>query len=87
MPYRRHCMKTIENIIAGDMDGVDVDGSAIRRVQAWWKARKLYLDSVIASLGEKYEVVISPNAAPREIVRAVVNAHLWPSTRSAYSPG
>jgi len=87
MPYKRHCMETIEKIIAGDTKDVYCEESGICRIKAWWFSSLLYFESVIASLREKHRVVFANNPAPREIVRAVVNAHLWPSTRSVFVTG
>jgi hypothetical protein len=85
IPYKRYCAETIEKIIAGEEKSVSCDGKAIWRIRAWWAACILYFESVMASLREKYGVEINVSA-PKEIVRAVVNAHLWPHTRSAYTP-
>ena len=87
IPYKRHCAETCEKIIVGDTDGVPCEGSTIRRIKAWWTASQLYFTSILASLREKYGAVFSEHPAPREIVRAVVNAHLWNHTRSAYVTG
>ena len=85
IPYKRHCADTIEKIITGSEDGVDCDGSTIIRIRAWWAAWMLYFKSILASLRIKHGVAVSVSA-PKEIVRAVVNAHLWPHTRSAFLP-
>ena len=85
IPYKRYCAETIEKIIAGDEESVSCDGRAIWRIRAWWAACILYFESVMASLREKYGVEFCM-CAPREIVRAAANAHLWPHTRSAYMP-
>ena len=87
IPYKRHCADSIEKIIAGDVEDVCCDDNMIRRIRAWWAACLLYFESVLASLREKYELVFSANSAPREIVRAVANAHLWLHTRSAFLSG
>jgi hypothetical protein len=87
MPYKRHCMETIERIIADDTKDIYCEISAISRIKAWWAGCLLYFESVIVSLREKYRAVFTNNPAPKEIVRAVVNAHLWPSTRSALLTG
>jgi len=84
IPYKRYSAETIEQIIDGREVGINCEESTIRRIRTWWKACKLYFDSVIASLREKLGVEFSIKPAPREIVRAVVNAHLWVHTRSAF---
>jgi hypothetical protein len=82
IPYRRHCAETYERIIAGDVDGVDCENSTIYRIRAWWAACLLYFRGVLGSLREKYGMGFPEDPAPKEIVRAVVNAHLWIHTRS-----
>ena len=87
IPYKRHCAETVENIVTGNTNDVCCDDNTIRRIRTWWVACRLYFESVIESLREKYGVVFSASPAPREIVRAVVNAHLWDHTRSAFLSG
>jgi hypothetical protein len=87
MPYKRHCAETYEKVIGGDTGDVCCEESTTRRILAWWAACLLYFESVLASLREKYGVVLSGKSAPREIVRAVVNSHLWVSTRSVFLSG
>jgi hypothetical protein len=87
IPYKRHCAESVEKIIAGDATTVYCDGSTARRIRAWWAACYLYFESVLASLKEKYGTGFSNPPAPKEIVRAVVNAHLWIHTRSAFLSG
>jgi len=87
IPYKRHCADTVEKIIAGDTDGLFCEDSTIRRVKAWWAACRVYLESVLASLREKYAAALYAYSAPREIVRAAVNTHLWIHTRSAFLSG
>ena len=87
VPYKRHCAENIEKIIAGDASAVYCDGSTVSRIRAWWAVCYLYFVSVLASLREKHGTVFSDPPALVEIVRAVVNAHLWVHTRSAYLSG
>ena len=87
MPYKRHCMETIENVIAGKTEDVPCEISTISRIRAWWIACQLYFESIMASLRTKYGAVFNARPAPREIVKAVVNSHNWPSTRSAFMTG
>ena len=87
IPYKRHCLETVETVVSGGADGLPCEESTIRRIRAWWAACRLYFESVIESLREKYGAVFSACPAPREIVRAVVNAHLWDHTRSAFLSG
>ena len=87
VPYKRHCTKTIEKIIRGRVRGVLCEGSTIRKIRAWWIACRLYFESVMVSLAEKHGMAFSERPAPKEIVRAVANAHLWVHTRSAFLSG
>jgi len=86
MPYKRHCASTIEMIIIED-GNVCCDDRTIRRIKDWWATCSQYFKNVINSLREKYGNVFSADPAPREIIRAAVNAHLWIHTRSAYLSG
>jgi hypothetical protein len=86
MPYKRHGANTIEKVIAGEGDWAHCAQGTIGRIRAWWSSCLLYFESVLASLREKYGLVFSVKSAPREIIRAVVNAHLWVHTRSAVTP-
>lgn len=88
MPYKRHCTKTIEKIIASEAtEEVICEESTIRRIKAWWAAYRQYFESILTSLGEKYGVIFAANPKPREVVRAVANANLWIHTRSAFLSG
>ena len=88
IPYKRHCAGTVERIVGGgDIGGMNCEESTIRRIRTWWATCRPYFENVLASLREKYGAVFSVGSAPREIVRAVVNAHLWVHTRSAFLPG
>lgn len=86
VPYKRHCSETIEKIIGGDTDGISCEERTIRRIRTWWTALVLYFSGILTSLREKHGAALSLSA-PKEIVRAVVNSHLWPHTRSAFAPG
>ena len=87
VPYKRYCAETVEAIITGETAAIVCEEGTIRRIRAWWMACRLYFESVIASLQEKYEIAFSSNMAPSEIFRAVTNAHLWPSTQSVFLSG
>jgi hypothetical protein len=84
IPYKRHRTETIEKIIGGKCEGVDCEQSTIHRIRAWWRACKLYFESILASLREKLGMTLPESPAPKEIVRAVANSHLWVHTRSAF---
>ena len=87
VPYKRHCAKTVKNIVDDKPESTCCDDRTAKRIKAWWEACRLYFENVLVSLSEKYGVVFSQRPAPREIVRAVVNANLWIHTRSAYLSG
>jgi len=87
IPYKRHCASTVGKVIGGNTGDACCEGRTIRRIRAWWAACRLYFESVLASLREKYDAVFSPDPAPKEIVRAVVNANLWVHTRSVFLSG
>ena len=87
VPYKRHCAATIEKIVAGKSGVVPCETRTIHRIRAWWAACIVYFRGVLAALREKYGVEFSKKPAPKEIVRAVVNAHLWIHTRTAYLTG
>ena len=87
VPYKRHCADTVEGIVGGDAVDVCCEGRTINRIREWWECCRLYFESVLSSLREKYGAVFSANPAPREIVRAVANANLWIHTRSAFLSG
>jgi len=84
VPYKRHCVETLEKIVGGE--AVYCEVNTIRRISAWWATCLLYFKSVLASLREKYGTAFSSKPTPREIVRALVNAHLWVHTRSVSLP-
>jgi hypothetical protein len=86
IPYKRHCAETVENIISGETEDVCCDLVTEMRIRAWWAYFHLYFTSILASLQVKYRIVFSVNPAPREIVRAVVNANLWVHTRTEMTP-
>ena len=87
VPYKRHCAMTIEKIVTGKSEDVPCETRTIHHIRAWWASHKLYFKSILASLQEKYAVDFPEEPAPKEIVRAVVNANLWPHTRTVYLTG
>ena len=83
IPYKRHCVETIENIINGNTEDVCCDFVTEYRIRSWWVSILLYFEKILASLKIKYEMEFSAKTAPREIIRALVNSNLWVHTRSA----
>jgi hypothetical protein len=88
VPYRLHCIGTFEEIIneAKNAD-VNCEDSTINRILTWWEAIQLYIQSVYESIKEKYGMDLTAEKKLGKIVRALVNTHSWPSTRSALTPG
>ena len=84
VPYKLHNSQTIEEIINGADEAICCEESTINRIKAWWLTIKLYIESVKASLEFKYGITFSSESKLPEIVRALVNRHLWPGTRSAW---
>ena len=87
VPYKRHCAESIEKIIGGKGDEVSCESSTIRKIKTWWERMLPYLIGVLNSLNAKYGMAFTGTSAPKEIVRAVVNANLWVHTRSACMSG
>jgi len=87
VPYKRHCAETIEKVIEGKVEEVCCEESTIRRIKEWWAECRQYFQSVLASLARKYGTVFYGEPTPKEIVRAVANAHLWVHTRSVFLSG
>jgi len=84
VPYKRHSAQTIEIITNGTDESIYCEESTINRIKAWWASIKLYIESVEASIKIKYDITFSKERKLPEIVRALVNTHLWPGTRSAW---
>jgi hypothetical protein len=86
VPYKRHCTQTINSIINAKDDMIYCEESTISRIKAWWSGMQRYQKNVMASLKEKYRIEVTTATKLPEIVRALVNTHLWPGTRSALTP-
>ena len=88
IPYKRHARETVEAIIDEEAEALsdEIENSTINRIRRWWRGVFLYFQSIMVSLKAKYGMEFSPNPKMAEIVRAVVNAHMWIHTRSAYVP-
>ena len=87
IPYKRHCAATVENVISDNYVDVCCEESTIRRIRLWWQTMYLYFKGVCDALTAKYGTHFSDPLKPKETVRAVANAHLWISTRSACPSG
>jgi len=86
VPYKRHCAETIVQVAIGDEPPGTVKQPTIHRIRDWWQDISQYLHGVALALEVKFDIHFSSPLQPIEIVRAVVNQHLWIQTRSVYSP-
>jgi len=86
VPYKRHCVETIENIIIGEVADICCDYVTEYRIKRWWSAFRLYFENIKMSLQIKYRAVFSENSTPKEIIRAITNTNLWVHTRTAMTP-
>jgi len=84
VPYKSHSAQTIEIIINEIDESVPCEESTINRIKAWWVSIQLYIESVAASIKFKYNITFPKEIKLLEIVRALVNTHLWPGTYSAW---
>jgi len=87
VPYKRHCLETIEKVIAGNNEDVCCEESTLRRIRLWWSACRVYLENIIASLQRKYGALLPACPTPGELVRAAVNTSNFVHTRSAFVSG
>ena len=91
VPYKQECAETIEKVINGDTAEVGCEDSTINRIKAWWSNIMPYIRSVLLSIREKHSIAIELGEMGgiklRQIVRALVNTHLWPSAQSVLAPG
>ena len=87
VPYKRHCAETIEDIINNEAEVAEYEESTVYRIRAWWRGLLVYIHGVLGSLKAKYGVAFSNPLKPKEVVRALANAHLYVATRSACTSG
>ena len=86
VPYKRHCAETIEKIIDDRIDDADIGELTIRRIRNWWNDLRVYKLGILASLSAKFGMAFGNPPKLKEVVRALANANLWVSTRSATTP-
>ena len=86
VPYKRHCAETIEKIIDDRVADADIGEITIRRTRCWWNDLRVYIQGVLASLKTKFGAAFGDPPKLKEVVRALANANLWVSTRSATTP-
>ena len=85
VPFKRHCMETIEQIINGKEALTCTELETSKKIREWWNLMAIYILGALASIKEKYGIEVShepPHVNLAEIVRALANANLWPCTRS-----
>jgi len=90
IPYKRHCAKTIEKVLAADSPHIldaPVEEGTIWKIRAWWKKLLPYLLHILNGLSVKHNITFEESAPPGKIVRAAANVGFYPHTRSAFSPG
>lgn len=86
VPYKRHCLETIELIITGQEAITYTELETPRRIREWWSKMVVYIAVALAAIKEKYGIDLThlaPVANLAKIVRALANTNLWPGTRSA----
>ena len=91
IPYKRHCVETIEAISSGKPVKAPCEESTIRRILTWWSVVMPYFMDILKSLAVKYQTKYQPSPAFKEMVRAAANTNNWISinsicTRSACMP-
>ena len=84
VPYKRYDAETIEAIIKGEPEKAPcgLDETELYRIKAWWIDMGIYILKKATSISDKCQAQISPDSKLHVIVRTLVNAHLWPGTRS-----
>jgi len=82
IPYKRHCAETFERALAGKGAADTLNYSLVKRIMGWWKTMFHYFRSVTTALEETCGINFSKPLKLKEIVRAIVNQHLWVHTRS-----
>lgn len=87
VPYKRHCTDTIQTIITSTEKHPDVnyEEETVKRIRTWWTDVRPYIIGALLSIKEKYDIdftYLDPSQNLAKIVRALVNANLWPCTRS-----
>jgi len=84
VPYKRHCIETVEKIATGSLNSLPCEESTVRRIKNWWKKFRLYFENILISLKEKYGIFSVSPRLPKEVVRIAVNTNYWVHTRSAF---
>lgn len=88
VPYKRLNAQIIEDIIKQPEQPTLIDEGTVKRILAWWVLMAAYLLGVAPSLAQKHQVRVTPGQKLVQIVRALVNSHRWPGTRSGLNaPG
>ena len=85
VPYKRHCLETVEKIVQGNEEETFCEESEINRIKSWWRKMLLHIAMLEASIKS-----LLPNPAESRLskaVRILANAHRWPGTRTALGTG
>jgi hypothetical protein len=87
IPYKRHCLKTVEQIINCEEKTTCIETETIRKIKLWWSLILDHIIRILESIKEKYGIdltALAPGKYLAKIVRSVVNTNLWPGTRSVF---
>ena len=84
IPFKRHSANAVDKIISYDASTpTDVRRSTAWRIRIWWAWLMEYFACACLSVKYKFGVDVSSARKLPQIVRAFVNACVWPHTRSA----
>jgi len=73
VPYKRHCAKTIENVINGGTDA-PCESRTITRILAWWLAVRACFINISSQMQDTME---SGSPTFKQIICVVVNSNGW----------
>ena len=85
VPYKRHCLETVEKIVQGNENEVFCEESEVNRIKSWWRKMLLHIAMLEATI--KSLLPNPPESRLRKAVRILANAHRWPGTRTAWDAG
>jgi hypothetical protein len=85
VPYKRHCLETVEKIVQGNQEETFCGESDINRIKSWWRKMLLHIATLETAIKS-----LLPNPLESRLckaVRVLANAHHWPGTRTALGSG
>ena len=85
VPYKRYSRQVIEKIISGDTSELACEDSTIRRIRQWYLEVESIFKQAFAACFAKVGQTPPDKPVLKEIVRTLINANLWSSTRSVFS--